>query len=53
MEIWRRVVDLGRVVVVVFVDLRKVFDSVLYEILVKKLEYRFGVIGLLLDLIND
>ena len=52
-EIWRRAVDSGRVVAVAFVDLRKAFDSVSHEILVKKLEYRFGVSGPLLDWIKD
>ena len=48
-EIWRRAVDSDRVVAVAFVDFRKAFDSVSHEILVKKLEYRFGVTGPLLD----
>ena len=34
-------------------DFRKAFDSVSHEILVKKLEYRFGVTGPLLDWIKD
>ena len=53
MEIWRRAVDSGRVVAVAFVDFRKVFDSVSHEIFAKKLEYRFGVTGPLLDWIKD
>ena len=52
-EIWRRAVDSGRVVAVAFVDFRKAFDSVSHEISVKKLEYRFGVPGPLLDWIKD
>ena len=52
-EIWRSAVDSGRVVAVTFVDFRKAFDSVCHEILVKKLEYRFGVSGPLLDWIKD
>ena len=52
-EIWRSAVDLARVVAVTFVDFRKAFDSVSHKILVRKLEYRFGVSGPLLDWIKD
>ena len=52
-EIWRRALDSGNVVAVAFVDFRKAFDSVSEEILVKKLEYNFGITGVLLDWIKD
>lgn len=34
-------------------DFRKAFDSVSHEILVKKVEYNFGITGVLLDWIKD
>lgn len=49
MEIWRLVIDFGKFVVVVFIDFRKVFDSVLYVILIMKLERYFGIKGLIFD----
>ena len=52
-EIWRRALDSGNVVAVAFVDFRKAFDNVSHEILVKKLEYNFGITGVLLDWIKD
>lgn len=41
--------DVGLVVVVVFIDFKKVFDSVLYVIFEMKLERDFGILGLFLD----
>lgn len=47
-EKWWNLIDFNMKIVVVFIDFKKVFDSVFYIILERKLECDFGFSGFLL-----
>ena len=52
-ETWRKEVDLGHVVGVIFIDFKKTFDSVSHPILIRKLQHSFGINGQLLNWIQS
>ena len=52
-ETWRRALDSGKIVVVVFVEFQKAFDSVSNDILETKLIRYFGITGLMLEWLRD
>lgn len=49
MEMWRRALDSRKFVALVFINVRKTFDSVSHATLVMKLWRDFGITGMLLD----